>query len=211
MTKRAEASTERILSAATALFAEHGYEGVSTRQLASATGLNLSTVHHHVGSKRELYIKVFERLFAEEEALVDELLGAIDDDALQDVETFYQLMARLIGRFLEFSAANPARQRLYVQRWLEPADELRAREAESTLRLYRRLARILQRGQELGSVRADLDIGYFLRSFDFLLFSYFTSGAFSWRTLRAEPRTAPNVKKFKAYLLDYARHMLEPR
>jgi hypothetical protein len=43
----------RILRAATLLFAEHGYHGVSTREIANAVGLNIATVSRHTGSKAE--------------------------------------------------------------------------------------------------------------------------------------------------------------
>ena len=202
-------SIERILSEATRLFAEAGYEGVSTRQIGTATGLNISTINHHVGSKRQLYLRVIESLYEKEEQLVNEIVDAIDDSIIADKERFYAALANLIDRLLGFAHDNPDRQRLYVQRWLEPADELKDREVELTLRLYRRLAKILKRGQEHGVVRDSLDLGYFLRSFDFMMFSYFTSGAFNWRLLRADPHQKTNLDKFKNYLLDYTRHMLE--
>jgi AcrR family transcriptional regulator len=37
-------SQEHILRAATLLFAEHGYHGVSTREIAGAVDLNVATV-----------------------------------------------------------------------------------------------------------------------------------------------------------------------
>ncbi len=202
-------STERILAAATELFSRYGYEGVSTRQLATKTGLNISTIHHHVGSKRKLYLRVIENLYEAEEALVGEILDHIDDTVILDPARFQEALFRLIGRILEFAQTNPARQRLYVRRWLEPPDELRAREAELTLLLYRRLAKILKRGQKLRAVRPSLDVGYFLRSFDFLIFSYFTSGAFDWHSLRTDPLHKANLIRFRDYLSDYTKQMLE--
>lgn len=202
-------SAERIVAAATDLFSRYGYEGVTTRQLAAETGLNISTINHHVGSKRSLYLRVIENLFEAEESLVGEILDQIDDTVILDPVRFQEALFRLIGRILEFAHTNPARQRLYVRRWLEPPDELRAREAELTLLLYRRLARILKRGQKLGAVRPSLDVGYFLRSFDFLIFSYFTSGAFDWQALRTDPLHKANLTRFRSYLLDYTKQMLE--
>ena len=202
-------SHERILAAATGLFALHGFDGVSTRQIAAETGLNISTIHHHVGSKRELYLKVIEGLYEKEELLIGEMLLGVDDAAIQDPERFNKALFSLIGRLLDFARENQARQRLYVRRWLDPADELREREAELTLRLYRRLAKTLKRGQELGVVRKDIDIGYFLRSCDWMVFCFFTSGAFSWRSLRVDPTETKNLDRFKAYLCDHTQKMLE--
>lgn len=200
---------ERIVSESTKLFAAHGYAGVSTRQIALETGLSVSTVHHHAGSKRELYLRIIENLYEKEEQLVDEILDGIDDGVIQDRGRFEKALHHLLERLLGFAHGNPDRQRLYVMRWLEPPDELRDREAELTLRLYNRLAAILKRGQELGMVRSGLNLGYFIRSFDWLLFSYFVSGAFSWQQLRTDPLRRKNLEEFKKYLFDYTTHMLE--
>lgn len=200
---------ERILAESTRLFAAYGYDGVSTRQIAAETGLSVSTVHHHAGSKRGLYLRIIEDLYEKEEQLVDEILDDINDEVIQDRRLFEKALHHLIERLLGFAHGNPDRQRLYVMRWLEPPDELRDREAELTLRLYGRLATILKRGQELGRVRGDLNLGYFIRSCDWLIFSYFVSGAFCWKQLRADPLRTKNLEEFKKYLFDYTKHMLE--
>lgn len=199
---------ERIFSESTKLFATHGYEGVSTRQIAANTGLSVSTVHHHAGSKRELYLRIIEDLYEKEEPLIEGSLCGVDDEVIRDPLRFEKALYLLLESLLDFANKNPERQRLYIMRWLDPPDELRSREAELTLRLYAKLARILKRGQELGAVRIDIDLGYFIRSFDWLIFSYFVSGAFDWENLRADPLSEKNLEAFKKYLFDYTKHML---
>jgi AcrR family transcriptional regulator len=45
---------QKILDAAERLVAEHGYAATSLRQIISAAGVNLASVHYHFGSKEEL-------------------------------------------------------------------------------------------------------------------------------------------------------------
>src|SRR5215469_5704679 len=52
---------ERILGAAEQLFARHGFEGASLRQLTAAAGVNLAAVNYHFGSKDRLIEEVFRR------------------------------------------------------------------------------------------------------------------------------------------------------
>src|SRR5580698_6144119 len=51
---------ERILSTATELFARFGYNGVSTRDVASAAQVNEVTVYRHYPRKHDLYLAVLE-------------------------------------------------------------------------------------------------------------------------------------------------------
>lgn len=48
------AKRSHILAAATELIAAHGVEGMTMRQLASASGLNIATLYHYFGSKSDL-------------------------------------------------------------------------------------------------------------------------------------------------------------
>lgn len=51
---------ERILATATSLFALHGYNGVSTREIASAAQVNEVTIFRHYPRKHDLCLAVME-------------------------------------------------------------------------------------------------------------------------------------------------------
>ena len=53
-----------LLEAALGAFAEHGYEGMSVRDLARQLGVSHNLVHHHYGSKWELWKAALEHGFA---------------------------------------------------------------------------------------------------------------------------------------------------
>jgi AcrR family transcriptional regulator len=60
---RDKGSTEKsvrdaILEAAESLFAKHGFDGVSMRQLTQAAGTNLASVNYHFRSKENLFLEV---------------------------------------------------------------------------------------------------------------------------------------------------------
>ena len=73
---------ERLLQAAGKLFAERGYAGVSTREVARSAQVNLSAINYHFGGKRSLYRSVIESLIADlrprRTVLVDLLSHAVE-------------------------------------------------------------------------------------------------------------------------------------
>lgn len=52
---------QRILDAAEHLFAEHGFDGVSIRQITAAAEVELALANYHFGPKTDLYIAVIQR------------------------------------------------------------------------------------------------------------------------------------------------------
>lgn len=57
----AESAQERILDAAEALFARHGFDSVTLRQVAERAGVDTALLHYYFGNKAGLFDKVFER------------------------------------------------------------------------------------------------------------------------------------------------------
>ncbi|MCU0765968.1 MAG: CerR family C-terminal domain-containing protein [Gammaproteobacteria bacterium] len=68
---------QRLLAAGVRLFAEHGYRGVSVRELSAAAGANVAAVSYHFGSKRGLYHAIFESALDADEARFREAMDAL--------------------------------------------------------------------------------------------------------------------------------------
>ncbi|MBM4228721.1 MAG: TetR/AcrR family transcriptional regulator [Gammaproteobacteria bacterium] len=52
---------QRILDAAEELFAEHGFDGVSIRQITARAGVELALANYHFGPKQDLFVAVITR------------------------------------------------------------------------------------------------------------------------------------------------------
>jgi len=52
---------DRLLDAAEDLFCEHGFDGVSVRDIAAAAGCNIASVNYYFGGKDNLYTEVWRR------------------------------------------------------------------------------------------------------------------------------------------------------
>jgi AcrR family transcriptional regulator len=72
----AEETRERILDAAEELFAEHGFDGVTVRQVTRKAAVDVALAHYYFGTKRGLFDSVFLR----RAAIINEArLKSIDD------------------------------------------------------------------------------------------------------------------------------------
>ena len=68
--QQSERTKAALVAAGRQLFAEHGYAGVSAEEVAAAAGVTTGAVYHQYGSKRGLFLAVFEALEAEVTARV---------------------------------------------------------------------------------------------------------------------------------------------
>jgi AcrR family transcriptional regulator len=197
-----------IIDAASVLFAEHGYHGVTTRQIASAAGLNIGTVHHHLGTKLSVYRAVYARLFDEEERLLAAMESRFRDEDAHSPEAFRDFILALVDDYLAFVAQNPLRARLYMRHWLESDAKMRTFEAERALALYHTFNRLLQRAQAAGVIAWRADPGILLRSVDWMVYGYFVSGAFDWQAWRADPQAPQHFAAFRALIGQFVTTML---
>jgi len=60
-TAASQRTMTKFLEAAESIFGRHGYEGTSVREIASTAGVNLGTLKHYWGSKRDLLRDLMER------------------------------------------------------------------------------------------------------------------------------------------------------
>lgn len=202
-------SLERILDAATLLFAQYGYHGVSMRALAEVVGLNISTINYHTGSKEELYRKVFHRLFLQEFELVSRLTGYVDDAIVHDPVALRSTLEQLVDGLIDMTLAHPEVPCLWVRRWLEREFRFDEIEVDYSLPLYEMVRDLLERARAAGTIRADgPDARLFLISFTWMLYGYFTGGPIPWNVAHADPFEPEQIVAFKEFLHDYVRRML---
>ncbi len=107
-----EETRERILDAATEIFASQGYTGATTRAIAALAGVNEVTLFRHFGSKRNLFQAMVERNSAlpwMEKALQSEITGDLHRD-LTSIATYILTMMIQHHREILMSLVEAQRQ-----------------------------------------------------------------------------------------------------
>jgi AcrR family transcriptional regulator len=119
-----DASTTRhqLIQAAGRLFAEHGFDGTSTRAISEASGANLAAIHYHFGSKKALYLAVLTTVCDQHQ----EAFRASDDlttprDAPTDLAATIRLRVRLLFEILTGPRAIPWQAQLIVREMTQPS------------------------------------------------------------------------------------------
>lgn len=116
-----------IIDAAVRLFAERGFRGTTTRELAAAVGVSEPVLYQHFKTKRELYTAIIESKMEESEKRGDHLAAYLETD---DDRGLFTALAEFI---LDWYAEDPAYVRLLLSSGLEShelADLFHERHAE---------------------------------------------------------------------------------
>jgi AcrR family transcriptional regulator len=139
-----------LIDATFSLIAEHGFEGLRTRDIAARAGVNVATLHYHFGTK---------------EALLVALAGYLRDlflaqqwrqAAAEDAQT--SLRSHFTGAWRGLRA-NPRLATVLIELTLRAKRDVAARRALRSIHGYWNtlVEDILGRGIAAGQVRGDLD------------------------------------------------------
>ena len=101
MASKSEITRGRIIKAASLLFAEHGYDKVTTRMIAAELGLQHGSVHYHFRAKEDLYTEVFHSLFDTSNVLTYDILLQQEPFALDTPEGKAYAIQRIITNYFQ--------------------------------------------------------------------------------------------------------------
>src|SRR6056297_758287 len=145
-TRDPDLTRRQILAAALDLFVEHGFADVSMRQIAEKSGVTKSLIHHHFGSKEQLW-----------EATKEQALAQYAAEQKQELEQRTVADGRLLHdgvvNYFRFLQANPQVVRLLAWTHMEGDASCGEMDAE----LVRLGAERIRQGQHSGLFRDDVN------------------------------------------------------
>jgi AcrR family transcriptional regulator len=68
---KTDATQQRILDAATDVFAARGFTAATMADIVDHSGTSIGSIYHHFGGKKELFLAIFERLTANIDGYID--------------------------------------------------------------------------------------------------------------------------------------------
>ena len=104
MPANSDKTRERILNVTERLFARHGFNGVSMRELAAGAKVPLALVSYHFGPKKALYRAVFARRYGRLTEQRLSRLGRVDLDRA-DAGTIAEIIEAFVDPILDLKAS----------------------------------------------------------------------------------------------------------
>jgi TetR/AcrR family transcriptional regulator len=141
-----ETTQIEILQAAEQLFAEKGFADTSLSAIAQQADVTKSLIHHHFGSKDDLWAAV-KRNYMEDYRSLRERLAQQNGGQLPSI-------GRAIREYYDFLASRPRMLRIFGWMMLETIGE---DYAEAGSDLIKQAAQSLKKAQTEGQVRSDLE------------------------------------------------------
>lgn len=148
MQSRALDTRARIVAAAVTAFAELGYEGATTRDIARRAGVNQGLITYHFAGKLPLWQAAVDAIFAQ---LHTHFAAVAVGLAEADAGTRLRLFVR---HYVRFAAAHPELHRLMTQEGTHDGPRLRWLVERHVRPLYALSTRLIEDAQRAGLVPA---------------------------------------------------------
>ena len=144
---------DKILEAAEKLFVEKGFADTSVSRIAKEAGVTKSLIHHHFGSKEQLW-----------KTVKHNRLGEYFDDQKRELDITQadiQCLKDSIVRFFALFKVNPQLSRLFSWHLIEGREDTDDAEFE----LMGMAVEKLLQAQREGTLRADVDVRFAIVAF----------------------------------------------
>ena len=146
---RRSPTRERLLAAASDLFAERGFHRTTARDIAARAGVNLASGHYHYGSKKDLYLAVLRAQFADVRSRLAARGASLDPaalDRLSRAELERLLEARIATMLEILIGPPPGRHGTLMQREMtDPSEALPVIVEEFMVPMKREMEAIVSR------------------------------------------------------------------
>jgi AcrR family transcriptional regulator len=173
-----------ILEAAIFLFSDNGYENTSIENIAKIAGVGKGTVYGYFQTKKEILKAFFEY---ELEKIHMKLVSSSNQDTpiLEQMLTIYMTEFHHVTQNKEFG-------RLYMRESIFPSDSDAQDNQEIDDKYFQILFPILEKGQERGELRKDIELLYITAHF-YSLYVLIISAWYTGRITSEEVEPAMNV------------------
>lgn len=192
---RSEETKQRILLAATAIFAQKGLDGSRVDEIAVAAQINKRMIYHYFESKENLYLEVLRHNYNK--------LSTIGAWAIQPGAGLDKVIKQAIREYFYFLAGHDEFVRLTTWESLNNANYDNKSRPQLLDIAEPRLREVLQEGQRTGLLRSNLDIRHLLVSINALCVAYFSRREMLQLFWEADLMSSAMLEERLAHIMDF--------
>ncbi len=144
--KKPSKTARLIQTAATNLFATHGYDGTIMDELATDIGVNKASIYYHFGSKKDLYDTCMTHLFS---GVADQVVVAVKEQG-----SVWDQLEEFITSFAAAIYANPNISISLMREMASGGENMPVAARQQMQRLLFCLKEIIEKGVDEGVLRA---------------------------------------------------------
>lgn len=197
--RRSASSRTAILRAAERIFAEEGLAGARTDAIAGQAGVNKALLYYYFRSKDDIFRAVVEEHLKDFHRQVSEVLGARGSAPA--------VLLSYVSAHFDFISARPYYPRLLHRLLMADERRLKRLVTRRFLPIYRKLARVIERGIRAGELRR-VDSHQAVLSLVALVVFYFSTAPVAKLVMRIDPYDPARLARRKREVLDFIRHGL---
>ncbi|MDD5222527.1 MAG: TetR/AcrR family transcriptional regulator [bacterium] len=207
MKKQKKETSERVLDAAEVLFAQRGYEGTTTRRIASAAGISIQTLHYHGGSKLDLYSQVLQRSIVPLTKMINRHIEDMMTGDLSDDEVLKKSLEIIMDELLEVLHQNPNLPLLFFRQWLERDPKLRQVEWEQLVPFLRKWIQQAEKKVDRKRLQG-IDLPLAFISLSFIYWGLFSNPVFIGKFLGLNPESPEYLERLKSHTKEVTSRIL---
>lgn len=207
-TEKPEAITDysgkqvQILDVAERLFAEHGFEGTSVRDIAQQAGVNVAMISYYFGSKEKLLQAIFIYRSAAGRLLMEHIVA---DKTMHPLEKIDALVDGMVDRMLKHKTFHRVMLQSQV---IAGNDEIAQLIAEVKLRNFELVNKIVAEGQQKKVFVKGVDTGMLMMTVVGTIYQATTSSVY-FRSPQDPSKEEEHSAFMKKKLKTHLKHVLK--
>lgn len=152
---------QKIIEAATILFALEGLHGTSTRDIAKKSGLNLSLISYYFGGKEGLYKTVIQEFVFKVFTQIEKVVSDFEQDEVS-AKSIQKAIHALVNTLIDMRMADPHMAKIMTREKLSGLPF--SREIHETMmnKAGEKVESIISRGQKAGLVNKKVNPRFFI-------------------------------------------------
>jgi AcrR family transcriptional regulator len=163
---------QKIIAVATKLFGEKGLDGTSTRDIAKASGLNISLISYYFGGKTGLYKTIIYEHAVSMKEKIDGIVHTYSQKELT-VDSFVQEVNSIIRNFVEMRMQSESIAKIFMSERGQGMPHCREVFENLMAPTVHKLVAMIKEGQKKGFLRNDFPPQVFLVVMIESIFAYF--------------------------------------